>query len=680
MGVTIDKALATGSNGIYVFRAQGTIYHLIGSIFPNVNSRPRYLQMWIVDIDHEIDNRLLKNQELRRDLLVKIQSILDRYNPFVQVFRQIGQRQDIPSCKLIIKKQNSHQRQYCLPTASKVAAFIADNEGLENLNGRDIVVQGVNGHLTNIQDISGYYDPLQYPFLLPYGTYGWDINSRNVDRTRLTCLDYNAFILQFYKGLQDFLDAGENNTGNIGRRIVLPSSFTSSPRDMYQRYQDVMTLVQTYGKPDLMLTMTCNPHFNEIKDQLLPGQQPQDRPDLITWVFRAKFEEFKKDIVEKGVLGKVISYSYAIEFQKRGLPHVHMLVIFENIDKLRTPDDFDSVVRAEIPSRTEEPNLFEAVTNHMIHGSCGLFNPNSPCMSDEYVAKFTSLLKFAPHIAASDEAQADQFINGLNPEVFTLVNAGRPNNFADALNHAKGAEAGILRQRGVQFVSKPVKQPQVQPQIPPPPRFDAGGSGSGRKISLNKKGNSLNDQVLALLVRVEPDSLELDRDLMFTVPSVGVVTRVSNVEECLEAVIFAIRQVILHEFAHSVVLEVHRFDDHEIEMDCVVLGLSDFDCITGIDTLTKRNWENFLYRSILAHPRKNGKIVIAVATSGIAATLLPGGRTAHSRLKIPLRPTAKALCTIEKQKDTADLIRRLSAIVKDWASLAQSLFSWPSPP
>ncbi|XP_073120178.1 uncharacterized protein [Henckelia pumila] len=71
---------------------------------------------------------------------------------------------------------------------------------------------------------------------------------------------------------------------------------------------------------------------------------------------------------------------------------------------------------------------------------------------EEYVAKFTSILKFDPHIAGSDEAQADQFINGLNLDVFTLVNARRPNNFADALNHAKGAEAGILRQRGTQFV------------------------------------------------------------------------------------------------------------------------------------------------------------------------------------------------------------------------------------
>ncbi|XP_073152136.1 uncharacterized protein [Henckelia pumila] len=224
----------------------------------------------------------------------------------------------------------------------------------------------------NIQDIVGYYDPLQYPLLLPYGTYGWDINIRNMNGTQLTCLNYYAYMLQIrensptlllrgarllqqyvvdnyikietqrlrwirsnqrnirfklYQGLQDCLDGRENNAGNVGHRIVLPSSFTGSSRDMYQQYQDAMTL------------------------------------------------EFKKDIVDRGVLGKVQSYSYVIEYQKRGLPQAHT-------DKLQTHDDFDSVVRAEIPSQTEEPNLYEIVIHHMIHGSCGALNTNSPCMRD----------------------------------------------------------------------------------------------------------------------------------------------------------------------------------------------------------------------------------------------------------------------------------------------------------
>ncbi|XP_075475690.1 uncharacterized protein LOC142509589 [Primulina tabacum] len=65
-----------------------------------------------------------------------------------------------------------------------------------------------------------------------------------------------------------------------------------------------------------------------------------------------------------------------------------------------------------------------------------------------------------------------------------------------------------------------------------------------------------------------------------------------------------------------------------------------------------------------------GKIIIAVATSGIAATLLPSGRIAHSRFQIPLRPTASTLGKIKKQTELADLIRRASAIVWDEVPMA----------
>ncbi|KZV27117.1 hypothetical protein F511_28514 [Dorcoceras hygrometricum] len=107
---------------------------------------------------------------------------------------------------------------------------------------------------------------------------------------------------------------------------------------------------------------------------------------------------------------------------------------------------------------------------------------------EEYVVKFTSLLKFAPHVAMSDEAQADQFINGLNPDVFTLVNTGRPNTFADALNHAKVAEAGLLRQRRSHVAPPDARVSQEKSQIPPHPRFDAGSSNSGKKNYFKGKG------------------------------------------------------------------------------------------------------------------------------------------------------------------------------------------------
>ncbi|KAI5429878.1 hypothetical protein KIW84_034457 [Lathyrus oleraceus] len=131
---------------------------------------------------------------------------------------------------------------------------------------------------------------------------------------------------------------------NIGKRTILPSSFIGGHRDMTQRYEDGMAIVLNGGKPDIFLTMTCNPSWSEITSELLPFQTPQDRPDLLTRIFRSKFEKLKDDVINKGVLGKVKSYMYVTEFQKRGLPHVHMLLVLESNDKLRDPKDYDSMI------------------------------------------------------------------------------------------------------------------------------------------------------------------------------------------------------------------------------------------------------------------------------------------------------------------------------------------------
>ena len=69
-----------------------------------------------------------------------------------------------------------------------------------------------------------------------------------------------------------------------------------SPRDMIQQFQDAMSLVQKFGKPNLFITMTCNLGWEEIQNELLPTQTAQDHPDLLARVFKSKFEELKDDI------------------------------------------------------------------------------------------------------------------------------------------------------------------------------------------------------------------------------------------------------------------------------------------------------------------------------------------------------------------------------------------------
>ncbi|KAI3725246.1 hypothetical protein L1987_65027 [Smallanthus sonchifolius] len=91
-----------------------------------------------------------------------------------------------------------------------------------------------------------------------------------------------------YQGIVDCVNAGEVNPNRVGQRIVLHASFIGGPRDMRRRFLDAMTLVQDDGKPDLFLTMTCNPQWPEICDNLKAGQTAQDRPELVSRVFRAK--------------------------------------------------------------------------------------------------------------------------------------------------------------------------------------------------------------------------------------------------------------------------------------------------------------------------------------------------------------------------------------------------------
>ncbi|KAI5432184.1 hypothetical protein KIW84_036071 [Lathyrus oleraceus] len=378
IGVHVDENILASGRGIYTFRAQGAFYHNIGGFYPNEGVRPRFLQLYIYDTDNELHNRMQENPQLHQTVVHKLQKMLHQFNPFVIRFKQLSILPNISECSLILKEHPCNHHQYNLPTAEQFAAIIVGCDADSMDYGRDINVIRCDGNLKKVQETKGYYDPLQYPVLFPFVTHG---------RLRWIKEHQSDIRSELYQGLHDALHVGETNAENIGKRTILPSSFIGSRRDMTQRYEDGMAIVLNDGKPNIFLTMTCNPSWSEITSELLPFQTPQDRPDLLTRIFRSKFEKLKDDVINKGVLGKVKSYMYVTEFQKRGLPHVHMLLVLESNDKLRDPKDYDSMVRAEIPKLECEPQLHEAVVRHMIHGPCGIINRKSPCMKDRHCKK-----------------------------------------------------------------------------------------------------------------------------------------------------------------------------------------------------------------------------------------------------------------------------------------------------
>ena len=69
-------------------------------------------------------------------------------------------------------------------------------------------------------------------------------------------------------------------------------------------------------------------------------------------------------LTKQEVFGPVRCYMYSIEWQKRGLPHAHILLWL----KVKVPPwQIDSLISAEIPNPEEDRQLYDIVTAHMVH-------------------------------------------------------------------------------------------------------------------------------------------------------------------------------------------------------------------------------------------------------------------------------------------------------------------------
>lgn len=304
---------------------------------------------------------------------------------------------------------------------------------------RNIRIVRRDEHVHHIQDTHRSYDALQYPLIFWAGEDGYHINimQRNpatgqeinkkvsamnfyayrimirpdVDNHILKCRYlYHQFIVDMYVKmeserlrfirfnqsrlraeefihLRDAINSPHDqnvNVNDIGSMVILPSSYVGSPRHMQEYIQDAMTYVRVYGRPDLIITFTCNPNWIEIKQLLLPGQNPCDRHDITARVFKQKLKSLMDFIVKHHVFGEPACWMYSIEWQKRGLPHAHILLWLSQ--SIRS-DEIDSIISAEIPDIDNDDELFYIVTSNMIHGPCGSINPNSPCMNQRKCTK-----------------------------------------------------------------------------------------------------------------------------------------------------------------------------------------------------------------------------------------------------------------------------------------------------
>ncbi|GKV48132.1 hypothetical protein SLEP1_g54963 [Rubroshorea leprosula] len=351
------------------------------------------------------------SKNLDPETIIALKEMLDQNNALAKSFRYARDRfkeDNLEGVKMrLIRRRNKDGRTYNLPSTSEVAALVVgDIDG--SIGDRDIIIETQSRLLQRIDVHHPLYLALQYPLLFPYGEDGYrnDVmlnllassegGGRKtlfqqfmvdaytmIEAERLNFLKYNQTLLRadLYRGLNDALSRGEKQASATGKRIVLPSSFTGGPRYMSENCKDAFAICRWASYPSLFITITCNPKWSEIMRFVSKrGLRPEDRPDVLCRIFKIKLDHLLNDLRSGHIFGRVLAYTCTIEFQKRGLPHAHILLWLHSDDKPKSAEDLDKIISAEIPDEVLDPELYDVVKACMMHGPCGRANSKSPCM------------------------------------------------------------------------------------------------------------------------------------------------------------------------------------------------------------------------------------------------------------------------------------------------------------
>lgn len=192
-----------------------------------------------------------------------------------------------------------------------------------HLTARSVYVQRAQDAAPSyIPILNPLYEPLQYPLLFPHGTMGWGERMHSVLKWtqreyykarllteprfqmlgRLGC----EYMCDMFSRLEDerlqyirrgkqreALDfpgeGGDADDEDSIDTFTLPASFTGSPQYLSNNVADSLALARQRGKPDMMVTATCNPNWPEIRSQLRPGQSASEVPQITNRVFKVIF-------------------------------------------------------------------------------------------------------------------------------------------------------------------------------------------------------------------------------------------------------------------------------------------------------------------------------------------------------------------------------------------------------
>jgi len=310
-----------------------------------------------------------------------------------------------------------------------------ENTLRSQISPRSLLISTTGGRTQSIPTISRLWEPMAYPLFFPHGTLGWGLRPTAQDSFSIA-LDgaesdapttqiwyYRARLLReprfaifgrltneyivdmfsreidsrlgYIRSNQERLQAQEQDSALMGHEeiqdsdnVYLPASFLGSGRWSSNQIADSLTIAAKYGPPTFFVTFTCNGDWPEIRSQLRPGQTYTDIPVVVCRVFKQKLRRLMNTFRTMFPNAGHLLYSIQrVEFQKRGLPHAHILLKYSN--DCVSPEDIDHVISARIPDAPDDAEIVKRFMMHPTHSSSVISKiPPSPENPLKYCEKW----------------------------------------------------------------------------------------------------------------------------------------------------------------------------------------------------------------------------------------------------------------------------------------------------
>ncbi|UYV73090.1 hypothetical protein LAZ67_10001791, partial [Cordylochernes scorpioides] len=733
-----------------IFKINGNIYHLTPkNIYPTEGNVPRYAQFYILDSQQALNicSANPANRNLDSNILRDISSFLTEHNilkksykMMIELEKEITKTEGIaPNLMLsIVENPFQDQRRYNAPRTNEIAAVFQNVDGEPPFN-RDIRVYNKNSNeTTNISILHQHLDAMTYPLLIPHAEAGWHselkipTTNRSVTQkmfysNRFAIRDeFNQFLqsgklvqiyavdaytkmeasrlhyfkthqsklrVDLYESLRKNYNHHHTEWNQIGNPIVLPSSFIGSSRNMQERYRDTMAIVRKYGKPDLFITMTCNPKWLEITENL-NGSSVVNRPDIVSRVFNLKSKELIRDLIKNQIFGKVVAYVYTIEFQKRGLPHMHLLCILDDKSKPNNSDLIDKIIWAEIPEENDPSGLNPYVLKHMIHGPCiGSDSCKFLCLDsrgkckkefpkyflEETIANLNGYPKYQRRntgksfkIENKNISVDNRWVVPYSPFLLKKYDCHINVQVCTSIKSVKYIFKYILK--GHDCANLEIQYNEIKTYLNS--RYVCAPGSMYRIFGFDLYSKSHKIERL-------PVHLEDMHSLVFEEQDdiLEVINRPNNKKSMLTAYFdLNINDPEARNYTYAQIPEHYIYNKKERKYHKRSRGGQKV-----IQWTLENNAENqrlfcvdgpagtgktFLFQTLMCFLRGAGKIVLPCASTGIAATLLKGGRTYHSLFKLPIPLNEASIANFDKDSNLKNEIISSSLIIWDEISMA----------